>query len=139
MASDTAAAQEPVQVLQPAPSERPSRVVAGNWGISIALVIVMLGATASLVTITGNANARTATLEAKIEGTSKALESKIDGAVDTLKELRTLVGELASATQKDISALQRENADLRERMTREVGELRLQIAEVRAAMLQTSR
>lgn len=116
-------------------SEGRSRIVGGSWGISIVVVIAMIGAAVANVQMMASANTRAATLETKLDGTTKA----IDATNETLKEIRTVVTQLASTTAKDVAALQRENSDLRERVTREVGELRLQIAEVRSAMLATGR
>lgn len=123
MTTENAPAPEPRRE-----SESKPRIVGGSWGISIVVVISMIAAAVANVQMMGSSNERTAKLEEKIEGQSS-----------TLKDIRTLIGDLASATQRDISALQRENADIRERMAREGGELRLQIAEIRSAMLAAGR
>jgi TolA-binding protein len=101
------------------PSEA-AKIIGPKWGVSLVVVIAMLTAAVANVRMMSSTAERTASLEGKIEGTVK-----------TLDEIKKAVTELTGSMQREISILQRENADIRERLAREVGELRVQIAELK--------
>jgi hypothetical protein len=99
----------------------PATVIGGKWGLSIAVVIALIGAAVANVRMMAVNSDRTTTLEAKID---------VQG--DTLKEVKVGITSLTGTMQRELSTLQREAGDIRERLARETGELRVQIAELRA-------
>lgn len=114
----------------PLPSERSerNRILGTSTGLSVAVVVILLGSVASNLLMFSEANQRTTKLETKIDGTN-----------EVVREIRTAVTALASSTQSDVRDLQRENADARERFAREIGELRVQMAEIRSSILTQGR
>ena len=96
------------------------RIIGGKWGLSVVVVIALIGAAVANVRMMSATSERT-----------RALETSFAGATETLKEIKTAVTQLTGSVQRELSILQRENADIRERLAREIGELRVQIAEIR--------
>lgn len=105
------------------PQPRSSKIVSGGWGLSIAVVIVMIAAAVANTSMMGKADTRTATLE-----------TKIDGTVATLTEIKNQISDLTRSTQSELLTMQRDAGDLRTQVAREVGDLRVQIAEIRSTL-----
>jgi len=131
----TSDAEEPID--QPSPSQNQhrerrhsehrrhvgSRVISGQWGLSVTVVVIMLGALAANLTAQSSASQRMVGVETKLEATSA-----------TLAEIKAGISNLTGATQNELSKMKDQNADLRAQFARDVGDLRVQIAELRSAV-----
>lgn len=95
-------------------------IIGKDTGLSVVVVIAMIGAAIANVTAMGASSERT-----------RALESRFEATTATLTEIKISLSQLTGSTQREINVLQRENADIRERLAREIGELRVRIAELR--------
>ena len=96
------------------PAQAPRRkVISGEWGISITLVLIIIGGIASNLLMYSNLSERQVRHDVHLEA-----------AVRDIAEIKTDVKGFTSTTAAELVALRRDNSEIRERLTRVESELK---------------
>lgn len=93
--------------MAPNTSSHQANIISPKWGMSLALVMTLVGAAVANLGMFASLRERVTMVEAKLDGTGKSLV-----------EIKSWLEQLGRNTQSEIRDLHRQHSNLRERMTR---------------------